>query len=166
MNKAQILQQFGFQRFYLSLLVDDITDEQMCVQPAGVPNHPAWHLGHLTLVLDRMAKNLGLPPTLDEAWEKKYQMGSIPTGNRADYPRKTELLTKFDGLRAGLSRAFEAATPAQLSAPNPVKRLEKALPTVEGLLLFGMIFHEATHLGQLAVWRKAMGMAAALSKIE
>jgi hypothetical protein len=165
MNKAQVLQQFGFQRFYLSLLVDDISDEQMCAQPAGMPNHPAWHIGHLTWVADRMAKNLGATSTIDETWENKFKQGSIPTGVRADYPSKAELLRKLDDRRAALAHAFENATPEQLAAANPVKRLEKALATVEGLMLFGMVFHEATHLGQIASWRKAMGMVAALAKM-
>ena len=38
---------YGFNLNLAKRLVGDLTPEQMCGQPYGVVNHPAWSLGHL-----------------------------------------------------------------------------------------------------------------------
>ena len=70
------------------LLVDDLTDEQMAAQPSGVINHPAWTLGHLGVTSDALAGMLGLPSTFPDKWKEAGRMGSIPSGNAADFPRQ------------------------------------------------------------------------------
>src|SRR5215207_9432721 len=45
-------------------LVSDLTDDQMCAQPHGVVNHPAWSIGHLTVAADAAGRLLGLTPVL------------------------------------------------------------------------------------------------------
>ena len=59
MNSKLVLNQFAFHRQYLSMLVDDIPDDQLTAQPGGIVNHPAWQLGHLAFVSDRFATMLG-----------------------------------------------------------------------------------------------------------
>jgi hypothetical protein len=164
MNSKTILDVFGFQRRYLSALIDDIPDDRMTAQPGGVVNHPAWHLGHLAYVSDRFATMLGQPPTL-EAWKERFSPGTTPGPDRAAYPAKAELLRALDGRRDALAAAFARATPEDLAKPNPVAAIAPFHPTVGHMILFGMTCHEATHLGQLATWRKAMGMTEALAKL-
>ena len=76
-------------------LVDDLTDEQMVAQPSGVINHPAWTLGHLAAGSDALAGMLGLPSTLPDAWREAISLGSIPSGDAADYPSKEQLLEEL-----------------------------------------------------------------------
>jgi len=166
MDKKLILDQFAFQRRYISVLVDDIPDKKMAVQPGGVVNHPAWQLGHLAAVHDFFTKALTGQTTLGEDWSKKFGPGSAPSSNRDDYPCKAELLGVFEERRQALACAFEQAADDTFAKPNPNARFAKILPTVGHLMQFGMLFHESTHLGQLASWRKAMGMVPASSKFE
>ncbi|HMB94487.1 MAG TPA: DinB family protein [Tepidisphaeraceae bacterium] len=166
MDNNVILQAFAFQTNYLSLLVDDIADEKMCDQPGGVVNHPAWQLGHLALVSDRMTKVLGGSSSLDEAWEKKFAPKSIPSPRRADYPTKAELVRITSERRKAFADAFAKCNADDLAKPNPNQRATAFFPTVGHFALFGLLGHENGHLGQLACWRKAAGLPEALSKIQ
>jgi hypothetical protein len=164
MNSKLILNQFAFQRQYLSMLVDDIPDEQMSAQPGGIVNHPAWHLGHLAFVSDRFTTMLGHAATLDE-WKDRFAPGSTPTADRSAYPSKAELLRVMDERRNALADAFARATPEDMAKPNPSKVIAAIFPTMGHVMLLGLVSHESTHIGQLAMWRKAMGMTEALSKL-
>lgn len=165
MNNSEILKVFAFQRGYLSLLVDDIANEKMCVQPDNVVNHPAWHLGHLAWVSDRGVSLLTGSASLDPAWEKKFAPNTIPTSQRSDYPPKAELIPILDGRRDALAKTFSQANPDDLAKPNPIARAAALMPTVGIFITFLMLSHESNHLGQLATWRSAVGLPQALSKL-
>jgi hypothetical protein len=165
MNNQLILDQFAFQRSYLSLLVDDVPEERLTEQPGGVRNHPAWHIGHLALVSDRFAEMLGVPSGLDGSWKDRFAPGTVPVAERSAYPSKAELLRVLDERRAALADAMGRAGMDVMAKPNPNQRLAAFLPTIGHAINFGAICHESTHLGALAVWRKAAGMVEALSKL-
>ncbi|MFG0276064.1 MAG: DinB family protein [Phycisphaerales bacterium] len=163
--KQAVLDTFHFQRGYLGLLVDDIPAEQMTAQPHGIPNHPAWQIGHLAGALDGVATLLGAAPVLDDAFKAKFDIGSTPTGDRGAYPSKAELLAAHDRARASLVAAFERADDAVFGKPNPGPVLSQGLPTLAPMSVFMMLTHEATHLGQISVWRQAQGMRPALEPL-
>lgn len=163
-NNSIIVDQFAFQRQYLSWLVDDVAEEQMTAQPGGVVNHPAWQLGHLAYTTDRFATMFGGTQTL-EPFKGKFGGGSVPVADRSAYPAKAELLRILDDRRTALVKAFANASPDELAKPNPNAMIGALLPTKGHMILFGMLFHEGTHLGQLATWRKVAGLPQALSKM-
>jgi hypothetical protein len=165
MNNSVILDEFAFQRNYITLLTDDIADEKMTAQPGGIVNHPAWHLGHLATAFDNFAQLLGCPRALDEAWSKKFGQQSVPSADRSAYPSKAELIRILDERRNAVVQAFAKTSSDDLAKPNPNAHAAALFPTVGVFILFGMLFHEGTHLGQLASWRKAAGMVPALSKL-
>ena len=165
MNAQILLDVFRFQRYYLSLLADDIPEDQMTLQPGAVCNHPAWQIGHLAGTLDNGGAMLGGTKSLDESWGKRFGMGSKPTSERGSYPSKVELLKVLDDRRAALTLLVERAPAERMNAPNPVARAADRMPTVGHMIRFLMLSHESMHLGQLASWRKAAGMPEALSKL-
>lgn len=165
MDKKTTLDVFRFQRGYLSLLVDDIADEQLAAQPGGFVNHPAWQLGHLAVVADNMCGLLGGKATLDKSWSERYGWGSKPAADRGSYPSKAELLRTLDDRRATAATLLAEASDAFMREPNPNPTLAPMLPTRAHMATFMMVFHEGTHMGQLAAWRKCAGMVEALSKL-
>ena len=165
MNNKVILDQYAFQRYYISLLVDDIPEDRMCDQPGLIVNHPAWHLGHLAQSTDSFIALLGGTPTLEESWKSKFKQGSIPKPERNFYPSKAELLRVLDDRRGALSQIVSRVSDADMAKPNPIASIARPLPTLGHLTLFGLLYHESTHLGQLASWRHAAGMCQALSKL-
>ena len=141
-------------------LVDDLTDEQMVAQPSGVINHPAWTLGHLGATSDALAGMLGLPSTFPDAWREACRMGSIPSGDAADYPGKVELLEELRGQHERVSEAMAAVDAERLQQPTP-PRLRERFPTIGDFAAALMTMHEGHHLGQVAAWRRALGLGAA-----
>ena len=141
-------------------LVDDLTEEQMVAQPSGVINHPAWTLGHLGATSDALAGMLGLPSTFPDAWREACRMGSIPSGEAADYPGKAELLEQLRAQHQRVAEAVAAVDAERLQQPTP-PRLRERFPTIGDFAAALMTMHEGHHLGQLAAWRRALGLGAA-----
>ncbi len=141
-------------------LVDDLTEEQMVAQPSGVINHPAWTLGHLGATSDALAGMLGLPSTFPDAWREACRMGSIPSGEAADYPGKAELLEQLRAQHQRVAEAVAAVDDERLQQPTP-PRLRERFPTIGDFATALMTMHEGHHLGQLAAWRRALGLGAA-----
>ena len=141
-------------------IVDDLTEEQMAAQPSGVVNHPAWTLGHLAATSDTIAARLGLPSTFPEAWRDSFRMGGIPSGNAADYPTKEELVAQLRTQHERVAEAVAAAA-AEFGQPTPNPRIRERFPTVGDFTAALMTNHEANHIGQLAAWRRAMGLGPA-----
>ncbi len=156
--KDEILNSLGLFMRNLRELVGDLDDAQMAEQPPGVPNHPAWTVGHIAFSFQGISEELGLEPWLPEDWEKRFGTGTTPAQDTKAYPGKRELLgTLADAerrVRERLLRLDEAA----LRDPLPDERVREILPTLGHAVLHVLVGHTAAHLGQLAVWRRAMGL--------
>jgi hypothetical protein len=139
-------------------LVGDLSEDQMCAQPHGVVNHPAWSLGHLAVVADHLGKLLGLSSDLPTGWEDTFKTGGIPSGDRRLFPGKDELLRVIAQQHARISQGLSDADPAALARPHPNEKSRAHFPTVGDLVIFLMTAHEMDHLGQIAAWRRAMGL--------
>ncbi len=152
---------YGFNLNYAEKLVKDVAPEQMAQQPGSVINHAAWSLGHLVVSANHLGQLLGLDSQLPEGWDKTFATGGVPSGDGADYPSKEEIL---DALRAQHARNSEAVAQADLStfaAPHPNEKTRSHFPTVGDMIIFLMTSHEMDHLGQIAAWRRAMGLGSA-----
>ena len=152
---------YGFNFNVVKRLVGDLTPEQMCQQPHGVVNHPAWSLGHLASASAGVLKALGHDASLPEAWGEVFKTGGIPSGDPSAFPSKDELLSTLESLHEQVATAVAAVDPATLAAPHPHEGTRKYFPTVGDMVVFLMTAHEMDHLGQLAAWRRAMGLGAA-----
>ena len=54
---------------FMRELIADLSDEEMVLQPPGVPNHAAWTLGHVIHSCQAIAGELGVVPWLPDDWE-------------------------------------------------------------------------------------------------
>jgi hypothetical protein len=149
---------YGFHLTYAGKLVADLNDDQMCAQPVAgrVMNHAAFTLGHLAWASDAAIRYLGSEPQLSD-WKDLVGMGSQPQADRSKYPLKDALLKALDGAHSRLVAALPKATAEIMAQPAP-ERMRGRFPTVGHLLLGLMTAHEATHLGQLSAWRRALGL--------
>jgi hypothetical protein len=157
MNKDSILHLLVFQRSYIGASVYDIPEEKMAVQPGGIVNHPAWQLGHLACTQDQLVKWLGGASAL-EAWMPRYGRHSTPLPDRAAYESKEELLRVLDERRSETARLLRNASADDLAKPVPNPHMVRVFPSVGNLVTFLTTTHEGWHLGQLADWRRVMGM--------
>ena len=68
-------------------------------------------------------------------------------------------------LRAAHERTGQAlanADAAKLAQPHPAEKARRYFPTLGDHVVYAMTAHEMDHLGQLAAWRRAMGLKPAL----
>jgi len=158
---------------YARALVADLTPEQCTTQGGpGLENHPAWTIGHLVTGSDLLAEDLGLERDLPEGWRELFQRRGpgdprLPSPDAGAYPPLEELLAELERQH----RRVEEVWLVKLAAPGTGRpaldddlewRFHGALPTLGDAVLFFAVGHEAMHLGQLAAWRRAMGLPSAL----
>jgi len=152
---------YGFNLEFAERLVKDLSDEQMAAQSGGVINHPAWSLGHLVVAADHLGQLLGLESTLAEGWGETFKTGEEPSDDASYYPSKEEIL---GALRQQHERNVEVAKSTDASRfaePHPNEATRDHFPTVGDMVVFLMTSHEMDHLGQIAAWRRAMGLGPA-----
>ena len=138
---------------FIEASVADLSEQQMVEQPAGVPNHAAWTLGHIVYACQGIAVELGDTAWLPEDWESVFGYGSTPRADLQYYPRRAELLTALAGATSRLRQVILGASDAVLKQSLP----DETLPTMAHLLWQVVVAHTAYHAGQLAAWRRAIG---------
>jgi hypothetical protein len=158
MSVTPLLHSFAYALDYLREQVDDVLPADMVAQPGGIANHPMWTLGHVAYACELLGGVAGLAPWLPADWARRFGTGSQPEADLDAYPRKMEVLEVLADARARLARAVEALTDAQLDQPFPDPSYVEMFPTVRHALTQVMVGHMAYHVGQVSVWRKAMGL--------
>jgi hypothetical protein len=156
-----VLHVYAMNLGFATRMVKDLSDDQMCAQPHGVVNHPAWSLGHLAVSSDHLGKVLGLSSDLPAGWSEIFKTGGTPSADRSVFPPKAEILSVMAQQHARIAQAVSSADPAALAQPHPNEKSRRHFPTLGDYAVFLMTAHEMDHLGQIAAWRRAMGLAAA-----
>ena len=152
---------YGFNLGRAETLVKDLSTEQMAAQPGGVINHPAWSLGHLVISADHLGQLLGLESNLPEGWSETFKTGGEPSGDASAYPSKEEILGALKEQHARNTEAVINIDASRFAEPHPDEARRKYFPTVGDMIIFLMTSHEVGHLGQIAAWRRAMGLGSA-----
>jgi len=162
-----ILHCFAYSLDYLREQIADVPDELLTAQPEGVPNHPAWTIGHLVFISQMIAGVIGIEPWLSEEWEQQYGPGSNSGGNASVNERgdraadtrtsqKTDLFAALNTAQTKLIHAVATLTDAELDEPFPDPDYTNVFPTVRHALTQVLLGHTAFHVGQISVWRRAM----------
>jgi hypothetical protein len=138
--------------------VEDLTEELMVRQFPGVPNHPAWTIGHLAYSAQAIGGEVGLGPWLPSSWITLFCTGSIPHPSTAAYPSRSELLSALADAQARITQALSSLTPTDLVAPLPDIRYRSVFPTIGHAIVHVLSGHTSYHLGQLSLWRRAAGL--------
>ena len=156
--KSQILVGFELTTRYCLRMVEGLCEEDFCRQPPGITNHAAWLLGHLCYSFQAIGGEIGLAPWLPEDWGKTFGTGSVPNHTATDYPSGASLVNAFEDAAEKLWTAIAAMKDDELESPLPDEEYRKTLPTLGHALIHILIGHASIHVGQLTVWRTAMGL--------
>ena len=157
--REHLLFTYKFNLGHLESLVKDLSDEQMVQQPHGVVNHPAWTLCHLASSANHTGVALGLESTFPADWEEAAKTGGEPGGDASKYPSKDALLAELKNQHERVAEAVAAADPAVFAEEYPDENTRKYFPTKGDFVQYLLSAHEANHIGQIAAWRRAMGLA-------
>lgn len=153
------LHSFAYSLDYLREQLADVPDGRLADLPAGLANHPAWTVGHLTLTCQQLAGAIGVPAWLPEAFERQFGTGSVPAVGQPFEPKPAALARLVDA-QARLTAAVERLDDARLDQPFPDPSLRDVVPTLRHAITQVLVGHTAYHLGQVAAWRRAMGLPA------
>jgi hypothetical protein len=158
MTMNPVLHSFAYSLDYLREQVDDIDDATMFVQPDGIVNHPAWVIGHITAAIHLLASTIGVPKWLPKDFINRYRTGTVPVGDTGVYENKNDLLALLHEVQTRISERIKQMNDAELDVPFPAESYRDVFPTMRHALTQVLIGHTAYHVGQVGVWRKAMGM--------
>jgi hypothetical protein len=138
---------------FIEQSVADLSEQQMVEQPAGVPNHATWTLGHVIHSCQGVAIELSAQQWLSNDWESSFGYGSTPMPDLSRYPSKSEMLRALADAAERLRQTLLTVSESTLKQSLPAG----PLPTMGHLLFQVVIAHTAFHAGQLAMWRRAIG---------
>jgi hypothetical protein len=142
----------------MTRFLDGFDDANATAQPAGLPNHAAWTLGHLALTMHRTAERIAAA-TFPLPWDPEpYAFGSSPTAAGADYPPFAVMVERYRHAFTLLLEAIRSAGDAGLARPVP---WGGSTITARDLAM-RMVFHNGTHCGQLVDLRRALGLGPAI----
>jgi hypothetical protein len=153
-----VLHSFAYALDYLRDLVADVPPADMVRQPPAIPNHPAWTIGHLTFSCQLLGGVIGLEKWLPRDWAKRYGTGSVPTADTSLYEPKEKLLAILSDAQPRLTRAVEQFPELRLDQPFPEPSYLHVFPTIRHALTQVLVGHTSMLVGQLTVWRRAMGL--------
>jgi hypothetical protein len=163
-----ILKIYEFNLRYAEKLVVDVPGEMMCRGGGlGLENHPAFTLGHLVMGSAHAAEALGYELDAPEGWAELFDRTGpgdprVPEHGGTHWPSRTMLLEELKRQHDRVAFGLGEVDAGVLARPVEW-RLKDKMPTVGDLVSFLCTTHEASHLGQLAAWRRAMHMPSALA---
>jgi DinB family protein len=134
--------------------LEDLTDKEMLHRPHPECNHINWQLGHLIVAEHGLIeKELpGAMPPLPAGFAEKYAMDKTKVDDPKALASKEELLRVYHEQRAGLIKAFEKSSEADLG-----RKTEGWTPNVGSLFLAAASSHWLMHVGQWSVIRRQLG---------
>ena len=156
-----ILHAYGLNLYVAETLVKDLTPEQWTTQPHGLINHPCWSIGHLVKSAHDLCGVIGVESTLPDGWEVTFKAGTAPTPDPSANPTKDEVMNAHRAFHAKLSEAFPKIDQATLDQEHPDESTRQYFPTIGDMVVFLLTAHEMDHIGQVAAWRRAMGLGPA-----
>jgi len=166
MSMRPILHSFAYSLDFLREQVADVAASDWVAQPNGMVNHPAWTCGHLIFVWQLLGGVVELPRWLPDNWEQRFGSGRLPVADASLYETKERLLAMLGDAQKRISQAVEQLDEAQLDKPFPDETYLEVFPTIRHALTQVLVAHTAFHIGQVSVWRKAMGLPQMLRSFE
>lgn len=153
-----VLHSFNYCLDFLREQVAEVAAADIVAQPNGIVNHPAWVMGHLAYVSQLLGDVIGLPQWLPDEWAERFGTGSVPVADAGLYETKDDALVILEDARSRITHAVEQLNDSRLDEPFPDESYRDVFPTISHFLTQVLVGHTANHVGQLSVWRRAMGM--------
>ncbi len=158
MTMKPVLHSFVYCLDFMSEQVADIAAADMVAQPVGIMNHPAWVIGHLTYTCQLLGGAIGLPEWLPDNWARRFGPGSAPVGDASLYETKENALAILRDAQSRITQGVDQLDDSQLDEPFPDESYRGVFPTIRHAITQVFVGHTAYHIGQLAIWRRAMGL--------
>ncbi len=133
---------FKYNGYVINKNLEDITQDESVMTPAGGGSSINWILGHIVLTRDYLHQLLGIEHMCDEKIEKLYAQGT-PTLKKEEAVELKSLLKIFNDSQEKILKALDEFD---------IRVDEEKMNNIPGLS-----FHEAYHAGQTAILRRVIG---------
>lgn len=151
-------------RYFLTFLrrmLADLEPRHVALEPAAGLKTAGWMVGHLAVTGDFARRLCGAEVALcPPDWRGLFAPGSRPALVAAEYPPLAELCAVTPEIYTGLFATAERVSPEALAIANPYEAARNGFPTVGDFVAYLASGHFGYHLGQLALWRAAVGLPA------
>jgi len=155
-----VLHSFAYCLDFLREQVADVKPADMVAQPGGIKNHPAWVIGHVTYSCELLGRVVGVTPWLPPDWARRFGTGSDPIADSQVYETKEDALAELRIAQTRITEAVNNLSDSELDQIFPVESYREVFPTIRHALTQVLVGHTANHIGQVSVWRRAMGLPA------
>ena len=150
---------------YGRMLAADIPADQFTRLPRPGMNHPAFLLGHITLVTSHVLEAIdrkdlvGLP----EGYAALFEAGCPCVEADDRYPSKNDIVGFYVKRHEDAAAALRDVPEELYQSASPAEGERRAMfPTVGALVNCVVNCPHRAHLGQLSAWRRAMGLPSVL----
>jgi hypothetical protein len=155
--KAAALESYIFTHNMTAALVKDWPADKWTAQPAGLPNHALWTLGHLAASVAFFASIAGVSVgPVPENYNTLFGMGAKPTADSAAYPPAVEIIAHYERTFKEFCAAIEKLSDAELAEPSA--KADSGFVKLKIDALSRAAWHEGWHAGQVSLTRKAIGL--------
>lgn len=152
----------GTGRWLMNKVIEGLTPEQWIHQACDGVNHALWNVGHIASSEKSFLESAGGSTTsVPDSYGALFGMGSQPSSSMDTYPSPAEVVKVFNNVREEFVEHMKGFSGEQLVVAVSNEHFQELAPTVVQLINF-MVLHEATHIGQILVARKSLGLPGVL----
>ena len=155
MSTATLSRMYGINHHALHVNVKGVTNEEAWIQPRPYGNCMNWVVGHIVASRNGILAALGEEAIWPKEEAKTYARHSAPITAPGEGKPLDVMLADFDRAQERINSALGRITAADLAKPFGDG------DTVGGWLHF-LQFHEAYHIGQVALLRRIVGHEGAI----
>ncbi len=144
--------------YVIKKYLNDLSDEDLLVQPFDDFNPIALQLGHLISSERMFVEKIkpGSCPSLPAGFDEKHDIKSGAKNDRSRYSKLSEYIALWDAQRGATKAVLNGLSDEDLAKPNPMGWGAEMFPTVGSLLnLAGG--HATGHSGQFVAVRRKLG---------
>jgi len=146
MSLDHLHHQFHLTSKALEYNLEGISNEEALEQPDIGGNCINWLVGHIIASRDTYYMQIGRDALMPESKRERYDRGSQPVSAGGDIYQLSDLFQYFEQSNKTFRDLFDSINEQRIIlSSDQVKELA------------GILFHEAYHVGQVAIVRRALG---------
>jgi hypothetical protein len=147
MHLDYLQHQFQLTSKALEYNLDGISDEESFIYAESGGNTVNWVVGHIIATRDTLLERVNTQQVLTASERTRYQRGSEPI------EKYDEGIIQLSRMRGDLGKSNTIMTEMFDKLENGEIPLNEEL----GIEIAGILFHEAYHVGQVAILRRFLG---------
>ena len=153
-----VFKQLAFVRGQTLKVFEGVTEEIADRIPDGFRNSIRWNLGHIYVVMERMAfQHIGFPLQLPRGFKERFENGTSPINNSVtDVPAPTllELVTLLSEQQERIRYALAERLQEKIIPPYTTSA-GMTLETPEQFLSF-LLYHEGMHFSVIKLYKSLL----------